>query len=142
MIKKILSSFILTIVVAIPVTLSSVYVSTASAAPCDPNKAILGIPTWYKHLDGEEDATGKCKLSIDTAEDALPIGLAVLEIGMTLAGLVAVVMIFIASFKYIISVGEPDKAAGARKSAINAVIGLIIVLISTRVVSFIGARIG
>jgi heme/copper-type cytochrome/quinol oxidase subunit 2 len=70
----------------------------------------------------------------------LPIGLAILEILITLAGIVAVVMVIYASFKFVLSQGEPDKAAGARKTAINAAIGLVIVIVATRVVSFIATR--
>jgi hypothetical protein len=125
----------------------------AYAAPGDQcqdfDKTILGIPTWYKYLEGEE-VEGKCRPIISSVDDdgkksfdnALPIGLAVLEIGLTLAGLVAVVMVFVGSFKYILTLGEPDKATAARKTVINALIGLAITLVAARVVSFIASRIG
>lgn len=103
---------------------------------------ILGIiPTWYKYLDGEV-ISGKCRPIINEPADALPIGLAILELMMTLGGLVAVVMIFIGAFKYILSQGEPDKAKGAQNTVINAVVGLVIVIVATRIVSFIGGRLG
>jgi Type IV secretion system pilin len=103
---------------------------------------ILGfIPTWYKYLDGEV-VSGKCRPVIAGPENALPIGLAVLEAMLSIAGLVAVVMIFIGSFKYVLSQGEPDRAKDARQTVINTVIGLVIVIIATRVVSFIAGSIG
>ncbi len=108
----------------------------AAAVPCEPESDILGIPTWYKYLEGE-DIGGKCTPRINAAEDALPIGLAVLEILMTFAGVVAVVMVIWASFQFVLTQGEPDKAASARKTVINAAIGLVIVIVATRVVSFI-----
>lgn len=127
--------------------------SPAHAAPGDKcedfEKSILGIPTWYKYLEGE-DVEGKCRPIINSTDDdgrksfdnALPIGLAVLEIGLTLAGLVAVTMVIFGSFKYVLTLGEPDKATAARKTIINALVGLAITLVAARVVSFIASRVG
>ncbi len=124
--------------------------------PCDDvDRSILGIPTWYKYLDGERDKTifsdsepGKCTPVLGRNADGevdvmsfLPIGLAVLEAMMVIAGLAAVVMIFWGAFLYLVSQGESDKAASARKTVINAAIGLVIVMIAARVVSFIAERI-
>ncbi len=126
--------------------------------PCGENEYatdILGIPVWYKYLDVRKDVyeydsgdevEGKCTPRLSESgggidpTSALPIGLAVLEAMMVIAGLVAVVMIFWGSFLYLVSQGESDKAAGARKTVINAAIGLVIVIIATRVVSFIATR--
>lgn len=114
----------------------------APIQPCDDfSKTILGIPTWYKYLNGEEIA-GKCKPIINDVEDTIPIGLAVFEAALVLAGMVAVVMIFVASIKYLMTQGEPEKAAAARKTVINTIIGLIMVLISSRVISYIATTIG
>ncbi|MCA9328596.1 hypothetical protein KC959_02405 [Candidatus Saccharibacteria bacterium] len=114
----------------------------ASAAACnDFDKTVLGIPTWYKYLQGE-DVSGKCRPIINASKDALPIGLAVLEAAMTLGGLVAVVMIFVGSFKFVIAQGESKKITEAKNTVINSVVGLVIIIISTRIVSFIAGRIG
>lgn len=131
-----------------PIFLFSPTVSAAEGDACTLSGSFLGLPTWYKYLDAEEDASGRCSpvLSGSDAEgrvnSALPIGLAVLEAMLRLAGMVAVVMIFVAGFKFITSDGSPDKAAGARKTVINAIIGLVIVVLSTGLVSFIGRTLG
>ena len=65
-----------------------------------------------------------------------------LEIMLRMSGLVAVVMIFWGAYKFILSQGNPDSAAGARKTVINAVVGLVIIIIASGVVSFIGSRLG
>jgi hypothetical protein len=121
----------------------------ATGDSCQLGSSVLGIPTWYKYLEGAEDERGKCAIDLEgragsrqSARSGLLIGIAVLEIMITLAGLVAVVMIFIGSFKYILTQGESEKAAGARKTVINALIGLVIIIIATRVVSFIGGTLG
>ena len=79
---------------------------------------------------------------IDDSSSALPIVLAVLDATMRVSGIVAVVMVVYGSYKFILSVGEPDKATGARKTIINAMVGLVIVIISSSVISFIGNRLG
>lgn len=113
------------------------------------NSSFLGLPAWYKYLEAREDTSGRCNpvLSKDTngridPSSALPIGIAVLEGFIRLGGLVAVVMIFIGGFRFITSQGNPESAASARKTAINALIGLVIVIVATSVVSFIGNRLG
>jgi hypothetical protein len=51
-------------------------------------------------------------------------------------------MVFISGFKFITSQGNPESAKSARMTAINALIGLVIVMIATAVVSYIGRNIG
>ncbi len=143
--RSISKKILLVVVVANIFVVASPVLSSVKAAPCDDfNKSILGIPTWYKYLEGEngDDVAGKCRPIIDTTKDTLPIGLAVLEAALTLGGIVAVVMVFIGGFKYVLSQGEPDKAANGRKTVLNAVIGLAIIMLATSVVSFIGNRLG
>lgn len=106
------------------------------------NETVLGIPKWYKYLDVEPDGSDRCTPQVNGMESLLPIGIVALEVMIRVSGLIAVVMIFIGAFKYILSQGNPDSAAGARKTVINAIIGLIIVIISTGLVSFLGARLG
>jgi hypothetical protein len=124
--------------------LPSSAVFAAEGDPCSTSASFLGLPTWYKYLRAQEDATGRCSpvLSGDTVEgqvnSALPIGLAILEGFLRISGLVAVVMIFWAAFKFIASQGNPDEATAARKTAINAMIGLTIVIVATALVSFVG----
>lgn len=113
-------------------------ISRVVAAPCTPDQSVLGIPTWYKYLEAETDSTNKCSPKIDDASAALPIGLAVLEGAIRIAGLVAVVMIFISAFKFMLAQGNPEPAKEARMTAINALIGLVIVILATSIISYIG----
>ena len=128
--------------------------------PCDDGEysdSVLGIPVWYRYLDVRKDVfifedgsevDGKCTPRIQRDSDGnleassvLPIGLALLEALMSLAGIVAVVMVIWGGFQFVLTQGEPDKAAGARKTVINAAVGLVIVIVATRVVAFIAERI-
>lgn len=145
--------FIVTVFIA-PILIVSV-ASAQQTNGCTLPNSFLGLPTWYKYLETEIDESGRCSPVLSGSSDsenpqdqvtqskvnsALPIGLAVLEAMLRLAGMVAVVMIFFAGFKFITSDGSPDKAAGARKTVINAIIGLAIVVLSTGLVTFIGSR--
>ncbi|MFO0881996.1 MAG: hypothetical protein U0491_00920 [Candidatus Saccharimonadales bacterium] len=55
-------------------------------------------------------------------------------------GLIAAIsflVIVIAGFKYVISIGDPQKIVSARKTIVYAVIGLIISLSATAIVAFV-----
>ncbi len=96
------------------------------------------IPTWYKHL--KTDST-TCEITDFTfPNDLPPIILAIVEILLRIGVFAAVGFVIYGGFMYMTSQGEPDKAASARKTIVNAVVGLVIGLLATAVVSFIGRQ--
>lgn len=56
---------------------------------------------------------------------------------LVFAGIVALVLIIISGFKFVTSGGEPKKAEGARKTLTYAIIGLVVILFSFAIISFI-----
>jgi len=107
------------------------------ATACNLNKgSFLKFPTWYKYLHGETVA-GKCSVVFNFPGDISKILLAVVEIMLRIAALVAVGFIIYGGFRYILSQGEPDQTNAARDTIINALIGLVIVIIATTVVAFV-----
>lgn len=110
------------------------------AAACQPGDGggFLGMPTWYKYLDGEE-VSGKCTVVFDptATADIGKILLAAVEIILRIGGLVAIAFIIYGGFRYILSQGEPDKAKTARQTIINALIGLIITILATAIVNLV-----
>lgn len=105
---------------------------------------MYGLPTWYKYLDGEI-VNGQCEIAnvdITNPEMFLPIGLAVMEILLRIAAMVAVAFVVYGGFQYMTSQGEPDKTKSAKDTILNAVIGVLIALFATAIVRFIGARLG
>jgi len=66
----------------------------------------------------------------------------VLEMALRIAGLVAVAFVIYGGISYITSQGQPDKTKNAQETIINALVGLVIAMISVAVVSFIGNRLG
>ena len=117
----------------------------ASLTTCDPNNASNGngdffkLPHWYQYLKGQPDPlTGKCLPQINNLSDFWAIGLAIMDILLIVGGLVAVCFVIYGGFVYMTSQGEPDKTAAAKTTILNAIIGLMIVLVAIGVVSFIG----
>ncbi len=113
---------------------------TRFAVTCDlqpgSGGSFLGFPTWYKYLDGEKVA-GKCSVAFAFPDGIGLILLAVVEILLRIAALVAVGFVIYGGFQYILSQGEPDRARAARGTIINALIGVVIALIATVVVTYI-----
>jgi len=148
MIKKTLLGFFIATYIAIGASFivanNHSVVFAAEGDACTNTNSFLGLPTWYKYLEQVEDSTGRCSPILSGADvgektnSALPIGLAILEGMLRISGIVAVVMVFFAGFKYITSQGNPEAAVAARKTALNALIGLIIVIMATTLVSFVG----
>jgi hypothetical protein len=64
--------------------------------------------------------------------------MAVSEILLRLASIIAVGFIIFGGFKYITSQGEPDRAKDARSTIINSLIGLAVTIVAASVVAFIG----
>lgn len=109
----------------------------------------LGLPTWYKYLDMAV-VNGHCEVvgpmaeveegapsQIDWQKASGYVGLAVLEILLRVAAMIAVGFVIYGGFRYITSQGEPDSTKAARQTILNAVIGLVIALLATAIVSFI-----
>ena len=149
----------LLIILAIAATLllgvQGVAIGRASAAvdsACDGSTHFLGFPTWYKYLDvtlvdGRCEVTGPPTPSdptdpIDWKLASGRVALAVVEILLRIATLVSLGYVIYGGFRYITSQGEPDSTKSARQTIMNALIGLVIALLSTAIVAFVGSELG
>lgn len=112
---------------------------TNFAAACE-TKGIGILPSWYKYLKSEEDTTGRCSVVFVFPDDIGTVLLAIVEILLRLGVYVAIGFVIYGGILYMTSQGEPDKAANAQKTLLNAVIGLVITIVATGVVAFIGGR--
>ena len=111
-------------------------------AACSPGGSFLRFPTWYQYL-GNETVAGKCTPKIDLTHNpgqVALIGLALLEIMLRVAGIVAVGFVIYGGFQFILSQGQPDRATAARNSIINAIIGLVIAISATGIVMFVATN--
>jgi hypothetical protein len=108
---------------------------------CSLPDRVQTVPTWYKYLDGEVSG-GRCSPSVTIPDSVIPILMAIFEILLYVGGIVAVVFVIYGGIQYIISQGEPDRIRGARTTIINALVGLVIVILSTAIVNLIARNIG
>jgi amino acid transporter len=119
-----------------------------SRQECEGNNSITIFPKWYKYLNPHwETPSGarvpECVLRGGGFPDAIPgIALAIFEILLRVAGLVAIIFIVYGGFQYLTSTGEPDKAKNARTTITNAVIGMLITMFATVIVNVVGRNIG
>ncbi len=115
---------------------------------CTVSGGLLGIPTWYQYLEmgpkdgdpcaiiGPNDANG----DLDIRAAIYRVGLAVIEIMLRLAVIIAAIFVIVGGFRYITSQGEPENAKSARQTITNALIGMVISLLATGLVAFIANR--
>lgn len=96
------------------------------------------FPPWWEYLGVTKDSLGQCVPYFHFPSDILPVALAIVDILLRVAGLVAIVSIIIAGVGYITAAGQVEKTASARKRIYNALIGLALVAIASGVVAFIG----
>jgi len=116
------------------------------AANCTPKGGtFLWFPTWYKYLGGITAPNGvgnpdACIPKIVALSDIWLIVAAFIEILLRLAGIAAVAYVIMGGFQYVTSQGEPDKASKARSVIMNALIGLVIAISATILVTYIAGR--
>lgn len=105
---------------------------------------LFGIPSWYSYLQLQaNNVTNTCDIvNFSVPGSFINIALAILDMALHLAGLVAVGFVIYGGIQLITSRGEPDGMSQARQTIINALVGLAITLIAVAVVGFLGARLG
>lgn len=131
---------------------AGVYELCLAAAQADCNdRSFLGLPSWHKYLE-KSSRNGRCEITGPADPDNSTqlnwprvvgyVAIALVEILLRVASLVAVGYVIYGGFRYITSQGEPENAKSARQTIINAVIGLVIAIASASIVSFLGNRLG
>jgi hypothetical protein len=66
----------------------------------------------------------------------------ILGIAFGLAGGLALLMITVSGLRYILSAGDPQKAAKAREGIIYALVGLAIAIAAESIVYFVASQVG
>lgn len=93
------------------------------------------IPDLYAGLRGRNGAAA-CEVTVEKLNDILILVANAISILMLVAGAVAVGFIIAGGFMYIASSGEPANIKKAKETIVNAVVGLIIAMLSFGVVKF------
>lgn len=105
------------------------------------DKTFLGLLPWYHYLR-MSSVDGACEVQnfhlLGANSSILLILLALIDDLLRVAGLLAVIFVIYAGIKYITSQGSPDKTAAAQRTIMNALIGLVIAVLSIQLVAFLG----
>lgn len=104
---------------------------------CPRQSEFLGIPTWYKYIGSTEVIGGRCSPKVTFPNDILKILMAVFEMILRVAGLVAIGFVIYGGIQYVVSQGDPEKVKSARNSIIHALIGLAIAVSATAMVNLV-----
>ena len=96
-------------------------------------RSFLGFPRWYQHLSVDTE----CAPVINQFNDIWGIAAAVLEILLRLGAFVAAGFIIFGGIKLAMSQGEPERIKQGKDTIINAVVGLVIAIFASYIVSII-----
>lgn len=118
----------------------SYFFAAAGEACTLPKKLFFGLPPWWQYLEIKKDELDRCAPVFKFPDDILPVGLAIVDMLLRLAGLVAIVAVIAAGVGYITASGQVEKTVQARQRIYNALIGLVIVAVASGVVAFLGNR--
>lgn len=108
-------------------------------AGCDPGNPILGIPTWYQYLPCKND-TREFPKKADGGYDPqgiVLIAMAVVVMLMRVAAILAVIFVVVGGIKYTTSQGNPEGLNNAKNTIVFALIGLVLTILASGIVSFI-----
>lgn len=111
-----------------------------NASSCNQPSFFDILPHWWEYLKLAPDALGQCTPQFVFPNDLLAVGLAVIDIMLRLAGFLAVISIIIAGISHMFTGGSPEKASNARKRLMYALLGLVISMIASGFVTFIGRQ--
>lgn len=64
------------------------------------------------------------------------------NIVLNIIGAMALLLIVIAGFRYVVSAGDPQKAAKARNGVVYSLVGLVIAIAANAIVTFVINRVG
>lgn len=115
---------------------------------CDKRSSFLNLPPWYAYLDVGPRGSDPCAITGPKNPEngefsftlALPrIALAIVEILLRVAGIVTFGFVVYGGFRYITSQGEPDALKQAQGTIINALVGMVIVILAVTIVAFTGS---
>ena len=135
--KKILSLAILGLFSSFLVSAAMPAQSTYAACG---DARFLTMPAWYRGVATQED--GNCNVSVEAAGGDLErfiwtIGFNIVEIMLHMVAYISIGFIIYGGFKYMISAGNESGIQGSKKTILNAVIGLLISMMSIGLVNFI-----
>jgi hypothetical protein len=103
------------------------------------NTSLFGVPAWYRNLTDSSCNVVMPKTAgkPDVTKIIMTIALNLIQAGLVLVAYVTIFFIIKGGFGYIISAGSPDGMTSAKKTITNALIGLVIAVLSASIVNAI-----
>lgn len=102
------------------------------AACGDRTSNILAFPNWHSRLPCDGNSP-----KITDINQIWVIVANIVEIVLRVGGLIAIGFIIFGGISYILSQGNPDRITQAKDIIVNAVVGLVIAIMATALVSFL-----
>lgn len=115
---------------------STVLTSFADHGGCD--HPLLGFPSWTRGLS--VGSPPNCSIENFALNDVWVIVFNVLEILLRVGAFMAIGFIIYGAFRMISSQGQPEHVKSAKDTIVNAVVGMIITMVSATIVSAIAQR--
>lgn len=105
---------------------------------------LLGIPAWYRGLQD-----GSCAVKQPAQDDRgdglskfiWTIVLNLIQAALMIVAYVTIIYLIIGGFKYMTSTGDQSGMTAAKKTVTNAIIGLVIALLSASIVNAVAGLI-
>ena len=125
-------------VILVSTTLSSTVLAADASANCTNTTTFLGIPSWYEYLNVQPDpSTHVCQTTAPNGGNPIPfVGLAVIDILLRVAALVALIFVVYGGFRFATAQGSPDAISKGKKTVVNALVGLVIAVLASQIVKF------
>lgn len=118
---------------------TSVALPQASYAAC--HDTLLTFPAWFHGLtDGQCNIKSPSKAGGIT-KFILIIAFNIVDILLQAAAYISVIFIIYGGFRFIVDAGLPDSVVRARKTILNAIIGLVISMMSIGIVNLIASKV-
>ena len=111
--------------------------NTVNSGNCVSAGSFLGLPHWYKYLDCDTEPGLEGTIKVENINGLLPIGFAIAEILLRLTVYAAIIFVVIGGIKVITSAGNAEGLTKARGTLSNALVGLVIGIMATRIVTYI-----
>lgn len=133
MLKKIKNYIIITLAslsLGVPVMAPAI----VNAAPC--NSIGTAINTGINSATGSNSGGG-CGSGANLTSGVGSIAKTVVNLFSVVVGVISVIMIIYAGFRYVTSGGDSNNVSGAKNTLIYAIVGLVIVAISQLIVHYV-----
>ena len=111
--------------------------TTGSSCAFTSGSNFFAFPTWYEYLPGVTESNGQCQPQLKALKDIWLVVMAVIDILLRLAAIAAVFMVIYGGVLYMTSMGSPETASRARKVIIDSLVGLLIAVMATFMVTYL-----